>query len=165
LAPVCGPTVFRAGRGFFCLFPDLRQHPDAGVEVVRRNIFYEFVAQHMRGVENFLEDSFRATLEMDDFAPSVVGRRSPLDPTPLLEPVEQTGKGWLFNSHALGDFFLGEFVSTLGKVDERPPLALTQAEWTQALVKFGAPGTGGPEEQETELISVGRWHARNWLAC
>ena len=154
----------RSARRFFSLFPDLGENPDASLEVVRRNIFYKFVAQPMGGVENFVENRFRAALEMDDFAPPVIGRRSPLDPTPLFEPVEQTGKGWLFNAHAFSDFFLGEFVSTLGKVNEGAPFALTQTEWTQALVKFGAPGTGGAEEQETELISIGRWHAGNWLA-
>jgi len=101
---------------------------------------------------------------MDNFAPPIVGRRSPLDPNTLFEPVQQTGKGWLFNAHALSDFFLREFVSTLGKVNERAPLTLTQTEGAQALVQFGAPGTGGTEEQETELISIGRWHAGNWLA-
>jgi hypothetical protein len=141
------------------------EDPDASLEVVRRNIFNQFVAQPLRGIENFVEDSFRATLELDDFAPPVVGRFSPLDPTVLLEPVEQTGQRWLFDAHALSDFLLREFVPTLGKVNQRAPLALAQAERAETLIESRAPGTGGAEEQETELIGASRWHAGNWLAC
>jgi len=147
-------AVFRGGRGFFRFLPDLREDADARFKIIRRNILYEFVAQPVRGVENFVEDSVRATLEMDDFAPPVVGRFSPLNPTVLLEPVEQTGEGWLFNAHALSDFLLREFVPTLGNVDERAPLALAQAERAQTLIEFGAPGTSGAEEQKTEFIRV-----------
>jgi hypothetical protein len=153
-AAVRGAAVFRGGRGFFRFLPDLREDADARFKIIRRNILYEFVAQPVRGVENFVEDSFRATLEMDDFAPPVVGRFSPLNPTVLLEPVEQTGEGWLFNAHALSDFLLREFVPTLGNVDERAPLALAQAERAQTLIEFSAPGTSGAEEQKTEFIRV-----------
>jgi hypothetical protein len=163
-AAVRGAAVFREGRRFFRLLPDLREDANAGLEVVRRNIFYEFVAQPVRGVENFFEDSFRATLEMDDFAPPVVGRFSPLNPTILLEPVEQTGERWFFNAHALSDFLLREFVPTLGNVDERAPLALAQAERAETLIEFGAPGTSGAEEQKTELIRVSRWHGRKLVS-
>jgi hypothetical protein len=156
--------VFPRGCGFLRFLPDPCENANTSLEVARRDILNEFVAQAVGGVENFVEDSFRATLEMNDFAPPVVGRFLPLNPTVLLEPVEQSGQRWLFNAHALSDFFLREFVSTLGKVNERAPLPLTQAEWTQTLIKFGAPGTGGAEEQETELVSVSRWHAGNWLA-
>jgi hypothetical protein len=159
-AAVRGAAVFRGGRGFFRFLPDLREDANAGLEIIRRNILYEFVAQPVRGVENFLEDSFRATLEMDDFAPPVVGRFSPLNPTVLLEPVEQTGEGWLFNAHALSDFLLREFVPTLGNVDERAPLALAQAERAQTPIEFGAPGASCAEEQETELIRIGQWHKK-----
>jgi hypothetical protein len=132
---------------------------------VRRDILYEFVAQDVGGVENLFEDSFRAALEMDDFAPAVVGRFLPLNPTVLLEPVEQTGERWLFNAHAVSDFLLREFVPTLRKENERAPLALAQAERAETLIEFGAPGTGGAEQQKTELIRVNKRHAGNWLAC
>ena len=161
----CGSAVFRVRRGFFRPLPDLRQDPDAGFKVVWWNIFYELMPQPVGGVENFFEDSFRATLEMDDLAPPVVGRFPPLDPTVLLEPVEQTSERWLFNAHALSDFLLREFVPTLGKENKRAPFTLGQAKRAQTLIEFGAPGTGGAEEQKTELINVGRWHAGNWLAC
>jgi hypothetical protein len=164
-AAVRGAAVFRGGRGFFRFLPNLREDANAGLEIVRRDILYEFVAQPVRGVENFLQDSLRATLEMDDFAPPVAGRCSPLNPTVLLEPVEQTGEGWLFNAHALSDFLLREFIPALRNVDERAPLALAQAERAQTLIEFSAPGTSGAEEQKTELIRVSRRHAGNWLAC
>jgi hypothetical protein len=96
---------------------------------------------------------------MDDFAPPVVGRFSPLNPTVILEPVEQTSERGFFDAHPLSDFLLREFVPALRNVDERAPLALAQAERAETLIEFGAPGTGGAEEQETELASVSRWHA------
>jgi hypothetical protein len=153
------------GCGFFRFFPDLREDANASLKVVRRNILYELVTQPVGGVEYFFEDSFRATLEVNDFAPPVVGRFLPLDPTVLLEPVEQTGERWLFNAHALSDFFLGELVPALGNVNERAPLALAQAERAQTLIEFRAPGTSGAEEQKTELIRISLAHAENWLAC
>jgi hypothetical protein len=164
-AAVRGAAVSPGGRGFFRFLPDLPEDANAGLEVVRRDIFYEFVAEPVRGVENFFEDCFRAALEMDDLAPPVVGRFSPFDPTVLLEPIKQAGERWLFNAHALGDFLLREFVPTLRNVNERPPLALAQAERPETLIEFGAPGTRGAEEQETELIRVSGRHAGNWLAC
>ena len=121
---------------------------------MRRDILYEFVAQPVRGVENFVEDRLRATLEVDNFAPPVVGRFSPLDPAIFLEPVEKTGERWLFNAHALGDLFLRQFVSTLRKMNKRAPLALGQAERAQALIELGAPGPGGAEEQKAKFIRV-----------
>jgi hypothetical protein len=160
-----GAAVFRGARGFVRFLPDLREHADTRFKIVRRNIFYEFVAQSVRGVKNFFEDRFRATLEMDDFAPPVVGRFSPLNPTVLLEPVEQTSERGFFNAHPISDFLLREFVPTLRNVNERAPLTLAQAERAQTLIELGAPGTSGAEEQKTELISVSRGHAGNWLAC
>jgi len=160
-----GTAVFHGARGFVGFLPDLREHADTRFKIIRWNILNQFVAQPVRGVENFVEDSFRATLEMDDFAPPVVGRFSPRNPTVLLEPVEQTGEGWLFDAHPLSDFLLREFVPALRNVDERAPLALAQAERAQTLIELGAPGTSGAEEQKTELISVSRGHAGNWLAC
>jgi hypothetical protein len=164
-AAIRDATVFRGDRGFLRSLPDLGENANASLEVVWRDILYEFVAQDVGGVENLFEDSFRATLEVDDLAPPVVGRLSPLDPTVLLQAIEQAGERWLFNAHALGDFLLREFVPTLGKENERAPLALSQAERAQTLIEFGAPGTGGAEEQETELIGVSRGHTGNWLAC
>jgi len=158
-AAVRGATIFRGDRGFFRFLPDLCEDADARFKIIRWNILNQFVAQPVRGVENFVEDSFRATLEMDDFAPPVVGRFSPRNPTVLLEPVEQTGEGWLFDAHPLSDFLLREFVPALRNMDERAPLALAQAERAETLIEFGAPGTGGAEEQETELTSDSRWHA------
>jgi hypothetical protein len=128
LPAVRGAAVFAPAPRFLSLFPDLRQNSDAGFEVMGRNIFYKFVAQPVGGVENFVQNSLRATLEMDDFAAPVVGRFSSLDPTTFLKPIEQTGKGGLLNTHTLSNFLLREFVSTLGKVNERTPLALTQTE-------------------------------------
>src|SRR5206468_4992109 len=127
-------------------------------------IFDQFVAQAVGSVENLLEHRLRAALEMDDLAPPIIGRFAPFDPTVLLETVEQTREGWPLNAHPLGDLLLRELVSTLGQVDERAPLPLAQAERTQALIEFGAPGTGGAEEQKTELVNVGTAHPGNWLA-
>jgi hypothetical protein len=159
------PARGSGGCGFFRFFPDLREDANASLKVVRWNILYELATQPVGSIEYFFEDSFRATLEVDDLAPPVVGRFSPLDPTILLEPVEQTGESWLFNAHPLSNFLLGELVPALGKVDERAPLALAQTERAQTLIKFRAPGTSGAEEQKTELIGISRGHAGNWLAC
>jgi hypothetical protein len=113
------------------------------------------------GVENLLQDSFRATLEMNDFAPAIVRRFASLDPAVLLEPVEQTGEGWLFNAHPLGDFLLGKLVPTLREVNKCPPLALAQAKRAQTLIEPCPPGPSGPEKQKTKLIGIGWRHARN----
>jgi hypothetical protein len=164
-AAIHGATVSRGGRGFFRFLPDLGEDANAGLEVVRRNVLYEFVAEPVRGVENFFEDSLRAALEMDDFAPPVVERFSPLNPTVLLEPVKQTGERWLFNAHPLGDLLLREFVPTLRKVNERAPLALAQTERAETLIEFRAPGARRSEKQKTELVNVGRRHVANSLAC
>jgi len=118
-------TIFRAGRWFLGLFPNLGKNPDAGFEVVWRDVFYKFVSQPMSGVEYFLQDSFRAALEMNDFATPIVGGGLPLNPTSVLKAIKQTGQGWLFNAHAFSDLFLSELVSSLGKVDKRSPFALT----------------------------------------
>ena len=79
---------------------------------------------------------------MDDFAAAIVRRAAAFHPAVFLEPIEQAGKGRAFNAHALGNFFLGQFVSALREMDQRPPFALAQAERAQAL-DFILAGEGG----------------------
>ena len=73
--------------------------------------------------------------------------------------LEQAGKGRAFNAHTLGNFLLGQFVSALREMDQRPPFALAQAERAQALVELGAPGPGGAEEHLAEFVGIrgGHW--------
>ena len=94
--------------------------------------------------------AFERRWRWTDLAAAIAGRLAPFDPAVLLQPVEQAGQGRLFNSHPLGDFLLGELVSALRKVNERPPFALAQAERAQPLIELGAPGTGGAEEEQAE---------------
>src|SRR4051812_29921888 len=102
---------------------------------------------------------------MDGLAAPVLRRPAPLDPPVVLEAIEESGQGCPLDPHSLGDFLLSEIISALGKMHEGAPLALAQAEGTEALVKPGAPGPGGPEKDEAKFVDV-RWrHDRDWLAC
>ena len=96
---------------------------------------------------------------MNGFATAITGGFATLDPAIVLQPVEQARQGRLFDPHSFGDFFLGKFVSALGKMDERPPFPLAQPEGAQALVQLRAPGARGPEEKKAEFIDIRRSHA------
>jgi hypothetical protein len=115
----------------------------------------------MGGIENLVEYASGTALEMDRLATAIGGRAAAFDPAVVLEPIEQARQGCAFDSHPLGDFLLGAIVRALGKMHERPPFSLAQAEWAQALIEPGAPGTSGPEEDQAELVNVRRRHAQN----
>lgn len=99
-------------------------------------------------------------LEMDRLAPSIRLGPAAFDPAVVLESIEQARQGCAFNSHALGDFLLGAIVSSLGKMNKRPPFPLAQAEGAEPLIEPGAPGAGGPEEDQAELVDVWRRHVQ-----
>src|SRR4051812_36449172 len=149
----------RAIRRSVRLVPDFREHSNTSLQISLRNIFDQFRAQIVGGIENFLEDRLGASLEVDGFAATILLRPAAFDPAIIFQPVEQTGESRALDAHALGDFLLGECISALGKVDERPPFSLAQAKRAQALVEPGAPGPGRAEKHETEFVDIGRWHS------
>ena len=147
-------TVARAIRRPFRLFPDFSQHFNADFEVSLRNIFDQFPAQIVGRVKNLLEDRLRAALKMDGLAAAILrGIPSP-DPAVVFEAIEQAGEGRAFDSHPLRDFFLGEFISALRKMHERPPFSLAQSERAQTLVELRPPGARGAEENQAEFVDV-----------
>ena len=97
---------------------------------------------------------------MDRLAPSIRLGPAAFDPAVVLEPIEQARQGGAFDSHSLGDFLLGAIVSSLGKMNERPPFSLAQAEGAEPLIEPGAPGPGGAEEDQAELVNIRRRHAQ-----
>ena len=48
----------------------------------------------------------------------------------------------------LGNLLLGELVSGQGKLNQRPPFSLAEAERAEALIELGAPGAGGAEKHK-----------------
>ena len=147
------------GRGLFRPFPDTGEDPNAGLEVTLRNILDQLGAQVVSRVENLVENGFGTALEMNGFTAAILGGPAALDPAVFLQPVEETGQGGSFDAHPLGNFFLGKFVATLGKMNKRAPFPLAQPERPEALIEPGAPGPGGAEEDEAELVDVGWRHA------
>jgi hypothetical protein len=97
---------------------------------------------------------------MNRFATAIIWRFASLDPSVVLQAVEQTGQRRFFDPHPLRNLFLGKIISALGKMDERAPLPLAQAKGTQTLVKLRPPGARGAEEHESELVNVGTRHIR-----
>ncbi len=98
---------------------------------------------------------------MNDLATAIARGFASLDPAVLLQTIEQAGQGWFFNSHSLRDFFLGElFVTGLRKMDQGSPFALAEAEGAEPAIEIGAPGSGGPEEEKSELVGVGGGHTK-----
>jgi len=157
-------TIARAIRRSFRLFPYFREDSNTGFEVSPRNIFDQLGSQVVSGVENFIEDRFRASLEMNGLAAAIFGRPTPLYPTIVLEAIEQTGECCALDPHALGDFFLGEFISALRKMHQRAPFALAQTERPQTLVELGAPRARGPEEDKAEFVDIWRRHGRELIS-
>src|SRR5205807_159296 len=155
-----GATIARAIRRPFRLVPYFREHSNTGLEITLRNIFDQFGAQVVGGIENFIEHGFRASLEMNGLAAAIFGRAAPLDPTVVLEAIEQTRERCALDSHPLGDFLLGEFISALRKMHQRAPFALAQAEWAEPLIEPGPPGARRAEEDEAEFVDIWRRHGR-----
>jgi hypothetical protein len=154
-------TIARAvRRRLLGLLPDPREDSNASLKVTLRNILDQFGTQVVGGIENLIEHGLGTALEMDGLATPVGGGTAALDPTVILETIEQAGKGWTLDTHALGDFFLGKVVSTLGKVNERAPLALAQPKRPQALVELRPPGACSAEEYESELVDIWTRHVR-----
>ncbi len=89
---------------------------------------------------------------MDNLAPAIVRRFLAADPAVGFEAVQQTGERRLLDAHSFGQLLLGELRSTVRKVNQRPPFALAEAEWPKTLIELGAPGAGGTEKHEAELI-------------
>ena len=150
--------------GLLGLLPDPGENSNAGFEVTLRNILDQLGAQVVGGVENLIEHGFGTPLEMDGLAAAIRRRASPFDPAVLLQPIEQAGKGRAFDSHSLGDFLLGQFISALREMNERAPFSLAKAERAEPLVEPRAPGARGPEKDEAELVDVGRRHAREMIS-
>ena len=142
-------TILRAVGRLLRLGPDLRENTDAGLEITLRNILDQLMAQVVGGIENFIQDRFRTALKMHDLAAAIFRGAAALDPAVILQTVEQSRQGWSLDSHSLGDFFLGELISALGKMNERSPFALAQTERAQALIELRAPGARGAEKHQT----------------
>jgi len=104
--------------------PDPAEDSNAGLEVTLRNILDQFRPQVVGGIENLFQDRFGTPLEMNGFAAAIIRRFAALDPAVVLEAVEQARQSRFLDSHPLSDFFLGKFVSALGKMDQRPPFPL-----------------------------------------
>ena len=153
-------TIARAIRRSFRLVPDFREHSNTGLEVTLRNIFDQFRAQVVGSIKNLVEDCLRTPLKVHGFAAAIFRGAAALDPAVALQSIEQASQGRPLDPHPFGDLFLSELVPTLGKVDERSPFSLTQAERAQASIKFRAPGAGGAEEDETEFVDIGPRHER-----
>jgi hypothetical protein len=154
----------RAIRRSFRFFPDFREHSNARFQVSLRNIFDQFGAQIVGSIENFFEDGFGTALEMDRLAAAILRRIAPLNPAIGFEAIEQTGQGRAFDSHPFRDLFLGEFISALGEVHQRPPFPLAQPERPQTLVEPGSPGSSSAEEDKAELADVGWRHFRELIS-
>jgi hypothetical protein len=153
-------TVARAIRRPLCLVPDFREDSNTGLEILLRDIFDQFGAQVVGGIENLVEDGLGTPLEVDSFAAAIFRRTAALDPAVVFQTVEQTGESRALDSHSLGDLLLGELISAFRKMDERSPFSLAQAERAEALIEPGAPGSGRAEEHEAEFVDIGRWHER-----
>src|SRR5438045_1317080 len=147
-------TIARAIRRSFRLLPYFRENLNASFEVSLRNIFDQFHAQIVGGVENLFENGLGTALKMEGFATAVLRGIASLDPAVGFQTVEQTGERRAFDSHPLRDFFLGEFVSALRKMHERSPFSLTQPERSQTLVELRPPGARGAEEHKAEFVDV-----------
>ena len=148
-------TIARAvRRRLLGLCTNLAEDSNASLEVTLRNILDQLGAQVVGSIENFIEHGLRAALEMDRLAAPILRGTAALDPAVVLKPVEQARQRWSLNSHAFGDLFLGELVSSLGKMHERPPFSLAQTEGPQALIEPRAPGARGAEKDKTELVNV-----------
>jgi hypothetical protein len=154
-------TIRAPVRGRLGLFPDPGENSNACLEVTQRNILDQLSAQVMGGVENLVENGFGTALEMNRLATPIRRRPTTFHPPVVLQTIEQARKGRTLDPHPLGDLFLGKFVSALGKVHERSPFPLAQAEGPQTPVELRAPGTGGAEENQAELVDVRRRHAGN----
>src|SRR6476620_12071572 len=96
---------------------------------------------------------------MDDLATPILFRAAAFNPAIVLEAIEQSRHGGAFDPHPIRDLLLGEFISTLGKMHKRPPFSLAEAERPQTLVELCAPGAGGPEEDQAELVDIEWRHA------
>ena len=153
-------TVARAVRRLLGLFPDSGENPNARFEVTLRNILDQLVAQVVGSIENLVQHRLGPPLEMNRLAPSIGGGTAALDPAIILQAIEQPGESGAFDAHPLGDFFLGELVPALGEMNECPPFSLAQSEGSQALVEPGPPSAGCAEEDEAELVDVGRRHSQ-----
>jgi hypothetical protein len=151
-------------RGLLRLLPNTGENSNTSLEVTLRNIFDQFRAQVVGGIENFVQHGFGTALEMNRLATTICFRPAAFDPAVVLEPIEQARQGRAFDSHSLGDFLLGEIVSSLGEMNERPPFSLAQAERAEPLVEPGAPGAGRPEEDQAELVYIRRRHAREMIS-
>jgi hypothetical protein len=158
-------AIARAIRRLVRLVPDFREDSNTGLEIGLWNIFDEFGAQIVGGIKNLLQDCLGTPLKVDCFAPAIFRRTAAFDPAVGFQPIEQTGKSRAFDSHPFRDFLLGELIAALGKVNERPPFSLAQAQRSQAPIEPGPPGAGGAEKDETEFVDIGRWHTAEWLAC
>src|SRR5436190_13509499 len=101
---------------------------------------------------------------MNGLAAAIVCGIPALDPAVIFQAVQQTRERRAFDSHPLGDLFLGKSISALGKMHERPPFSLAQAEGAQALVELRPPSPGGAEEDEAEFAEVGRRHDRELVS-
>src|SRR5436190_23881410 len=117
----------------------------------------------MGGVENLVEDCFRTALEMDGLATAVRIRIAAFHPPIIFQTIQQTGEGRAFDSHPLGDDLLGQLVSALREMDERPPFSLAETKRAQTLVEPGPPGARGAEEDEAEFVDIGRRHVQEKL--
>lgn len=95
---------------------------------------------------------------MHNLATPVARGTAALDPSVILQTIEQAGQRRSLDSHSLGDFLLGEFVSAERKMNQGAPFALAQPQGSKTLIESCPPRSGGAEKHESQFIDVWRRH-------
>lgn len=145
-------------------FPDAGQDADTRFQVAAGNVFDQFVTQLLRCLKDALQHARSPLLQMHGLATPVRGGALALDPSVLLEPIENAGKRRSFYADAIRDLTLRQLIAAASEMRQRGPLAHTQTERAQALVQLRPPGAGGFVEKETKSFDFGRSRQES-LAC
>ncbi|MDQ3119498.1 MAG: hypothetical protein M3Q89_08045 [Verrucomicrobiota bacterium] len=143
-------------RGRVGTVTDIFEHAHASLEILLRDLGQQLLPKRPSSVEDVLEHRGSARLEMHGFAPAIFLRALPRDPAILLQTVQDTNQGRLFNADARGDFVLGQLVAAPSEMGERGPFPHAQAERLKALIELCPPGPSRLVEKETKFFATVR---------
>jgi len=156
--PNASYRAFAIPIALLCLLADAIQHPDARLQIGRRNVVQKFVSKFESGGTDLFNDPAGAWLQVNGFATAIVFRVSSAHPPFALQSVQQGNQSRLFDPEERRDFSLGQRIAGTGQVHQGAPLCLAQTHWFQAFVEFQTPGPGGSVEERTKNIGIIRFH-------